>query len=221
MPPRSPACNDVADWLDSNFITGFVNEGDPVLWTPRGDKHYRGFFAIPLITLTFCEAMSALLVGSSHGGQELATRFLEDRVSVHAGSALVEGRYRTRSALLFNLYRNGIAHQREPGRLNVDRSEIMWETSRGRPLENHLRLARMSTQPPVYRLTIDVDLLYKHVLAAFHEVSAQARQTPALARKIYSGLVQADTPRIPRIPRTTNSHTWAQMRAALATFDES
>ncbi len=173
MPPPSPACNDIADWLDSNFITGFVNDGDPALWTPRGKEHYRGFFAIPLITLTFCEAMSSLLVGRSIGqGQELATRFLEERVSAHAGSPLVESRYRARSALLFNLYRNGIAHRREPGRLKVDGSEMMWRTSRGRPLESHLRLTR---EGPVYELAVDVDLLYSHVLAAFREVSAQAR----------------------------------------------
>jgi len=218
MPPPSTACNDVADWLDSNFIAGFVNDGDPALWTPRGNEHYRGFFAIPLITLSFCEAMAALMVGKSFGGQELATRFLEERVSAHAGSTSAEGRYRARSALLFNLYRNGIAHQREPGRLNVDGSEIMWRTSRGRPLESHLRLTR---EGPVYELAIDVDLLYSHVLAAFREVSDQARQTPALARKIYDGLVQADALRVPLAERKPNSHIWTQMKAALTTFDAS
>lgn len=219
MPPPSPACVDVADWLDSDFITGFVNDGNPTLWTPRGKEHYRGFFAIPLITLTFCEAISALMAGKAFGGQELATRFLEDRVSTRAGSPLVEGRYRARSALLFNLYRNGIAHQREPGRLDVDGSEIVWRTIRGHPLESHLRLDRLSAQPAIYKLTIDVDLLYEHALAAFRAVSAEARQAPALAQKIYAGLVQADAPRVPRLPRATHSHIWTQMRTALATYD--
>lgn len=217
MPPPSAACNDVADWLDSDFITSFVNDGDPALWTPHpGGAHYRGFFSIALIALSYCEAMSGLLAGKPNGGQELATRFLEDHVAPRAGNAVVEGRYRARSSLLFSLYRNGIAHQREPGRLDVDNNHILWGTSRGHPLACHLRLTQLRAQPPVYRLMIDVDLLYAHVLAAFREVSAQSRRTTALAQTVYDGLVLADTA---RVPRTQNLHIWAQMRAALPAFD--
>jgi len=197
MPPPSAACNDVADWLNTDFIGSFVNDGDPGLWTPRpGGGHYRGFFSIALIALSYCEAMSGILAGVAHGGQGRATRFLEDRVAPHARHAVVEARYRARSALLFSLYRNGIAHQREPGRLDVDANRVIWGASRGHALDCHLRLVRLSVGPPaVYRLTVDVDLLYAHVLSAFREVAAEARQNPALAQTLYDGLVLVDTPR--------------------------
>jgi hypothetical protein len=212
MPPPSSACNDVANWLTTDFIGSFQNDADPALWTANAQhQHYRGFFSISLLTLAYCEAMSAFMLGKAKSKSPETVAFLETEVGPRAGSPAATTRYRERSALLFFLYRHGIAHQREPGRLDVDGSHILWWTSRGAPLTDHLKFTLL--RPGVYRLAIDVDLLYSHALAAFNDIRDRARVTPALALALYNGLVDADSA---RPPLTRDATVWARMRGVLA-----
>lgn len=216
MPPQSNSTAHVAEWLTSHFITSFERDVDPALWPPiieNGIVHERGFFAITLLTLSYCEAMATLLTGATAHGTVEAVRFLEDEVSRHAGMA--GPRYRTRGAALFVLYRHRLAHQREPGRLDIDGSVIVWEVGRNEAEANHLKFRAAAA--PKFVLTIDADRLNAHALLAFKDIRDRSRTDAQLARTIYQGAVAADTPTAPQGSPT--GHVGTKLRAMLAAPD--
>jgi hypothetical protein len=112
MPPKSPDPADVADWLTRDFVGPFERDVDPTIWPPG-----RGFYAIPMLVLSFCDAMAGFVNGKANGDTPLTVKFLEDEVSRHAGEPEMVHRYRKRSIGLWVLYRHGLVHRGEPGRL--------------------------------------------------------------------------------------------------------
>lgn len=74
MPPQSTSCADVAAWLTTDFIGAFERDVDPRNWA--GD---RGFYAIPMLTLSYCDAMAGLMNGKANGGTMLTVAFLKTR----------------------------------------------------------------------------------------------------------------------------------------------
>jgi|CZKU01.1.fsa_nt_gi hypothetical protein len=182
MPPRSPAPCDVADWLTQEFIGPFERDVDPKIWS--GD---RGHYAIPMLVLSFCDAMAGLVNGKANGGTLLTVRFIEDEVSKHAGEREIAERYRSRAIGLWLLYRHGLVHRGEPGRLVVGGKEIRWAIYRRFDrVKVHMRLLTQVWNK-MYKLEIDADLLYSHVLATFHDIRNRAASDPELAGLIHAG----------------------------------
>ena len=199
MPPATNSTADVSAWLTTDFIASFERDVDPTIWTPipyEGGFHERGFFAIAVLTLTYCDAMAGLITGcASSDGTEATVRFIETEVAPNAGDRAVSTRYVARAAALLQMYRHGPAHQREPGLLDWTGTQVAWCLMRGGPVARHLRLTRRA---PWYHLHVDVDLLNAHVLATFKAIRERARRDPNLARRIYEGAVEASSPQTPR-----------------------
>ena len=97
----------------------------------------------------------------------------------------------------------------------MDGRPVLWGATRERIPEKHLRLIERKTTPVSYRIMVDVDLLYDHVLAAFQKVSEDVRKDGALAKTVHAGLCEVDSPRVPR----SNKHIWTNMRSALQNVD--
>jgi hypothetical protein len=120
---------------------------DAKIWTvvkdTNGKPHGRGHSAIILLTLSFCEAMAGLVNGKTRGGTELTVKFLENEVGKQAGR--LAKRYEERAAALFVLYRHRLAHQREPGLLQIGSDVLWWSMMRGDDEDPHLRFDHEKT----------------------------------------------------------------------------
>src|SRR5580658_9024321 len=72
-------------------------------------------------------------------------QFIENELSRDA-PAPSDARYRLRGTALYTLYRHGLIHQREPGRLDVDGTEVLWQVNFGRARDEHLTLRELAAK---------------------------------------------------------------------------
>jgi hypothetical protein len=222
MPPASPAIADVAAWLNDDFIASFERDVDVTIWRApfidhQGQRHVRGFFAITLLSLAYCEAMTGLV--GPNAGTVATCQFIENVVSANS-PAPSGARYSSRGTLLYNLYRHRLTHQREPGQLNLNGTIVTWSMNRGVARADHLKLSPLPA-PAVntLELKIDVEHLRDDVLATFRTIQADVLAGNRPAGPIHTRAVAMHAPQPPPPGLGQNGHVWIQFRAAIANPD--
>src|SRR5262245_41956291 len=106
-----------ATWLRENFIASFVNDAAPRHW-----EENEGYFAIALLSLTYCCAAAGLVNAKCNPSDDEVIAFIKDYLG-HPGQPSSE-RYRQRGAILYKFFRHRLAHQREPGSLRLEATPV-------------------------------------------------------------------------------------------------
>jgi hypothetical protein len=225
MAPPTNAPADVAAWLDDDFIASFERDVDVTIWRPpfvdaNGNQHDRGFFAITMLSLAYCEAMTGLLDPQGDGGTVQTCQFIERNVAAAAaavGHATSAARYTSRGTLLYTLHRHRLVHQREPGQLDLNGTTVSWYMGRGIARTGHMKLSAAAHLPNHRILTIDVESLQADVLATFKAIRADvANGNAALAARIHANATTVYNPQPPDPRLSPNGHVWTQYKAIIA-----
>ena len=189
MPPKSDSPKHVSAWLHEHFIHSFRQDVDPTHWPDKS-----GFFAIPLLTLSYANAAAGLVHGKGDATSIETINFIHDYLGhENAPSA---SRYRERAAVLYTLYRHGLSHQREPGRIKVDDSRaVTWSIERGKTRDLHMWLAPPATSSRgpelvpmrLFILHISADLLWEDTGLALEHLALEASRSAGVSARIYAG----------------------------------
>ena len=214
--PHSDRPRDVSRWLRDHFIGSFINEGHPAHWPPE-----MGFFAIPLLSLTYANAAAALLLSRSQASSLETIDFLAAELGRNRAPSY--RRYRAYPTLLYTLFRHGLVHRRAPGQLKVKAHDgtfvtVGWQLHRSTPRKDHLRLFRPGELfngrrlgPAQFALSISVDLLFRDTLGALRHIRTRVSQNSRLARQVYRGVALLEGPRRPVDKRTTEPQLAAEL----------
>jgi hypothetical protein len=207
--PDSWSKRDVAKWWRDHFITSFEHEAHPDHWPRDQDQ---GVFAISLLCLSFCYSAAALLEGSHVVKAVAAAEFIGEYLG--KGDDCLAARYRRSATALFYLFRHGLAHQREPGEVDLENgSSLGWILGREAKSEAHmvvigpvspkgslrfeaLGFAISNPGPrPKYLLSVQPDILYRDAHDAFVRIEKEIADCAVLAQKISKGVRLALEPR--------------------------
>jgi len=205
---KSRSREDVAHWWRDHFVTSFVNETNPFNWSDR--EHDVGAFAMTQLCLTFCNAAAGLLTGNARASARDTEAFIRDHLGTVADP--LGARYHRSAMALVYLFRHGLVHQREPGQidLELDGASLAWVLGREGRREVHLQVAgpvpprtvlrwsvfdppfqlpNRGTIGPKYFLSVQPDVLYEDLLAAFQSIASRILEKPAshLAQRIHAG----------------------------------
>jgi hypothetical protein len=213
---KSDRRSEIVKWLDEDFIGSFERDVDPRIWSVTTDGHERGFFAITLLSLAYCDAMARLLKGEAEGTIN-TVRLIEE----HHGNlgTSTDSRYQSRAAAMFTLFRHRLAHQREPGKLQIGKSILIWRLSRDRDREEHLKLVPISKKQE-FCFTVDADLLFEDTRDAFKGIRDRCRSEDALVTKIRNGRKSIQSPRPMRAADSKNERIVEKIAEMLKSPDE-
>jgi len=133
-----------------------------------------------LVVFTYVDLLGYLYKGKSFSKN--AVQFLRDYLG------RVDKRYEEVGGLLYDAFRHGYVHLATPKRIQLRGGEIVdFQFSRAKERQDHLKVTktqeiqRTGERVVIYRLSVDVDLLYEDLLSAIDIYADDIRHNPTLS----------------------------------------
>src|SRR3954471_3750154 len=106
--PYGEGAKSVAGWFHRLFVRGVQEDADPRIWSTLRDPD-AGVFPITLLCLSYVTAAAGLVLGIADANSVQVVDFIHDWFGTSAERS--GDRYRQYAAVLYPLFRHGLAHQ--------------------------------------------------------------------------------------------------------------